>query len=83
MCFCVMWNRHCPSIDSAPGLTVALDSGRPRIRIDVGCEFSPMRERESGLHLSQRRLLRCNLQGSKRTLDLEGESRRDKLFEAT
>jgi hypothetical protein len=25
------------------------------------------------LHLSQRRLFRCNLQGSTRTLELEGE----------
>jgi hypothetical protein len=31
MGLCVMWNRHCPSIDSTWGLTVALDSGRPVI----------------------------------------------------
>jgi hypothetical protein len=77
----VMWNRHCPSIDSARGLTVALDSGRPVIVLLLAAEPSPTGEREDRLHLSQSRLLRCNLEGSKRTLELEAKSRRDKLFE--
>jgi hypothetical protein len=41
MCLCVMWNRHCPYIDSAPGLTVALDSVRPRIVLMLAAESSP------------------------------------------
>src|SRR5260370_27342883 len=45
MCLCVMWNRHCPSIDSAPGLTVALDSVRPRIVLMLAAESSPTGER--------------------------------------
>ncbi len=70
MGLCVMWNGHCPSIDSTWGLTVALDSGRP---VMLAAESSQTGERESRLHLSQRRLLRCNLEGSKRTVELEGE----------
>ena len=46
MCLCVTWNRHCPSIDSAPGLTVALDSVRPRIVLMLAAECSPTGERE-------------------------------------
>src|SRR6266481_7079646 len=46
MCSCVMWRRHCPSIDSAPGLTVALDSVRPRIVLMLAAESSPTGERE-------------------------------------
>jgi len=42
----VMWNRHCPSIDSAPGLTVLLDSGALRIVLILAVESSPTGERE-------------------------------------
>jgi len=36
----VMWNRHCPSIDSAWGLTVALDSWRPVFVLMLGGVFT-------------------------------------------
>jgi hypothetical protein len=52
MCMCVTRGRHCPTIDRALVLTLALDSGRPGIRIDVGCESSPTGEGEGRLHLS-------------------------------
>jgi hypothetical protein len=42
----VTWNRHCPHIDSAPGLTVALDSGRPRIVLMLAADSSLTGERE-------------------------------------
>jgi hypothetical protein len=84
MCLCVMWNRHCPSIDSARGLTAPLDSGRgrPVIVLMLAEEPSPTGEREDRLHLNQRRLLRCNLEGVSERLSLKAKNRQDKLFEA-
>jgi hypothetical protein len=73
MSLCVMWRRHCPSIDSARGLTIALDSGLPVFGLMLAAEAAPTSEREDRLHLSQRRLLRCNREESKRTLELEGD----------
>jgi len=46
MCLRVTWDRHCPSIDSTPGLTVALDSVRPRIVLMLAAESSSTGERE-------------------------------------
>jgi len=83
MCLCVMRNRHCPSIDSARGLTVALVLGRPSIVLMLAAKSSPTGEREGRLQSKTTTAVAVPPVGRVRErLSLKAKSRRDKLLEA-
>src|SRR6266446_5351416 len=82
MCLCVMWNRHCPSIDSAPRLTVALDSVRPRIVLMLAANLHRRVKGRADCIQDKDGCCGATCRGVRERLSLKAKSRRDKLFEA-
>jgi hypothetical protein len=82
MCLCVTWGRHCPTIDSARALTMALDSGRLVILIDVVCGVFTDGRRGGPIASKPDRCCGATRRRVSERLSLKPKSRRDKLFEA-
>jgi hypothetical protein len=82
MSLCVMWRRHCPSIDSTRGLVTALDSGLPRFVLMLAANLHrPVKGRADCIQ-DKDGCPGATCRGVRGRLSLKARSRRDKLFEA-
>jgi hypothetical protein len=82
MSLCVMWRRHCPSIDSTRGLVTALDSGLPLFVLMLAANLHrPVKGRADCIQ-DKDGCPGATCRGVRGRLSLKARSRRDKLFEA-
>jgi hypothetical protein len=82
MSLCVMWRRHCPSIDSTRGLAIALDSGLPLFVLTLAANLDrPVKGRADCIQ-GKDGCSGATCRGARERLSLKAKSRRDKLFEA-
>jgi len=81
MSLCVMWRRHCPSIDSARGLTIALDSGLPVFVLMLAANLHRRVKGRADCIQDKDGCCGATCRGVRERLSLKAKSRRDKLFE--
>ncbi len=82
MCSCVMWRRHCPSIDSARGLAIALDPGLPVFALMLAANLHRRVKGRADCIQNKDGCYGATCRGIRERLSLKAKSRRDKLFEA-
>jgi hypothetical protein len=82
MSLCVMWRRHCPSIDSAREITIALDSGLPLFVFMLAANLHRRVKGRADCIQEKGGCCGATCRGVRERLSLKAKSRRDKLFEA-